>query len=202
MVRGVMRRSLTVSAMLVIPAMVGLAAVSDTFIRLLLTDKWLPSVIFMQILCIGHAASALTAPNLVAIKAMGRSDIYMKLEFVRRVIMLIVLLITVFAFDTVEAMAYSFTLSSWIDVIICTIPCGRLLGYGFISQLRDSWKAILASAVMGAAVWAAGLLAIPLFLKLIVQIVTGTLVYIIISWLLKSEGFMYALNLLKGMKKA
>lgn len=200
--KGILRRSLTISALLIIPAMIGLSAVSDTFIRLLLTDKWLPSVVFMEVLCIGHAASAITAPNLVAIKAMGRSDIYMKLEFVRRVLMLAVLAITVFAFDFVVAMAYSFALSAWIDAIVCAIPSGRLLGYGVVKQFKDMWKNILAAVLMGIAVWAVGLAAIPLFLKLVVQILTGIVVYILLCRLLKVEGFMYALNMIKGLRKS
>lgn len=200
--RGILRRSLTLSAMLVVPAMMGLAAISETFIRLLLTDKWLPSVAIMEVLCIGHAASALTAPNLVAIKAMGRSDVYMKLEFVRRVAMLVVLLITVFAFDSIMAMAYSFTLSCWLDVLLCSLPNGRLLGYGLEKQLKDVWKTIVASALMALLVWAVGLLAMPLAAKLLVQVLTGVAVYIIMCWVMKVEGFLYALNIIKGVRKA
>lgn len=199
--RGILHRSLTLSAFIITPAMIGLSAVSDTFIRLLLTEKWLPSVVFMEVLCIGHAASALAAPNLVAIKAMGRSDIYMKLEFIRRVIMLAVLVITVLCFDSALAMAYSYVLSAWLDTVICAIPCGRLLGYGVMAQFKDIWKTILASVVMGAAVWTVGLLTMPLFLKLVVQIAIGVIVYIILCRLMKVESFLYILDHLKQMKK-
>ena len=199
---ALLRRSLTLSALLVLPAMMGLAAISDTFIRLLLTEKWLPSVAIMEALCVGHAASAMTAPNLVAIKAMGRSDIYMKLEFVRRVAMLLVLLITVFAFDSIMAMAYSFTLSCWLDVLLCSLPNGRLLGYGLKKQLKDVWKTIAAAAVMAVAVWAVGLLAMPLAIKLLVQLLVGVIVYIMLCWVLKADGFLYALNMIKGLRKA
>ena len=199
---ALLRRSLTLSALLVLPAMMGLAAISDTFIRLLLTEKWLPSVAIMEALCVGHAASAMTAPNLVAIKAMGRSDIYMKLEFVRRVAMLLVLLITVFAFDSIMAMAYSFTLSCWLDVLLCSLPNGCLLGYGLKKQLKDVWKTIAAAAVMAVAVWAMGLLAMPLAIKLLVQLLVGVIVYIMLCWVLKADGFLYALNMIKGLRKA
>lgn len=155
----------------------------------------------MEVLCIGHAASALTAPNLVAIKAMGRSDVYMKLEFVRRVLMLLILAITVFAFDFVIAMAYSFALSAWIDAIVCAIPSGLLLGYGVREQFKAVAKTILASVLMGMAVWAVGLLAMPLFLKLVIQIVTGVIVYIILCRLMKIESFLYILDHMKQMKK-
>ena len=198
---GLLRRSLTVSALLILPAMIGLSAVSDTFIRLLLTEKWLPSVVFMEVLCIGHAASALAAPNLVAIKAMGRSDIYMKLEFIRRVIMLAVLVITVLCFDSALAMAYSYVFSAWLDTVICAIPCGRLLGYGVAQQFKDVWKNILAAVLMGVAVWAVGLLTMPLLLKLVVQIAAGVIVYIILCWLLKIDSFRYILDQMKQIKK-
>ena len=125
----------------------------------------------------------------------------MKLEVVRRVLMLAVLAITVFSFDFVIAMAYSFALSAWIDAIVCAIPSGWLLGYGVREQFKAVAKTILASVLMGAAVWAVGLLAMPLFLKLVVQILTGVMVYIILCWLMKIESFLYALNSLKQMKK-
>ena len=199
---GLLRRSLTVSALLIIPAMMGLAAISDTFIRLLLTEKWLPSVPIMEVLCIGQAASALTAPNLVAIKAMGRSDIYMKLEFVRRVAMLAVLLITVLLTNSIMAMAYSYTFSCWIDAVLCALPNGRLLGYGVGKQFGDVWKIIVASCVMSVTVWAVGMVFSHLALKLLVQILTGAIVYIILCWAMKIEGFLYALNMIKGLRKA
>lgn len=199
--KGMLRRSFTMSAMLIIPAMLGLSAISDTFVRLLLTEKWLPAVATMEVLCIGYAASALTAPNLVAIKAMGRSDIYMKLEFMRRILMLAVLLITVLAFDSIIAMAYSFALSAWIDTMVCSIPNGKLLNYGFIEQFKDVWRTLLAAVIMSVAVWAIGLLAMSLFMKLVVQILTGIIVYIILCLLLRVEGFSYALNIIKGLRK-
>lgn len=198
---GLLRRSLIISALLIIPAMLGLAAISETFIRLLLTEKWLPSVHIMEVLCIGQAASALTAPNLVAIKAMGRSDIYMKLEFVRRVAMLVVLLVTVFVSNSIMAMAYSYTFSCWLDVVFCALPNGRLLGYGFAKQFKDVWKSIMISCVMGVTVWAMGLVTMPLILKLLVQVSAGIVVYIILCWAMKIEGFLYALNMIKGLKK-
>ena len=111
------------------------------------------------------------------------------------------LLITVFAFDSIIAMAYSFTLSCWLDVLLCILPNGRLLGYGLGKQLKDVWKTIVAAAVMAVAVWAVGLLTMPLLLKLVAQIATGVIVYIILCWLMKIESFLYILDHMKQMKK-
>jgi O-antigen/teichoic acid export membrane protein len=65
--------------------MVALAVVAEPFIVVLLTAKWLPSVVYMQWICLGFASIPLVSSCLVAIKAMGRSDVYMRLELVRRI---------------------------------------------------------------------------------------------------------------------
>lgn len=199
--KGILRRSITMNAMLVFPAMAGLAVIAEPFVRVMLTDKWLPSVPYMQILCIAHASIALTTPNGLSISAMGRSDVYMKMEFLRRSIMLIQLILTVVIFDSVVAMAYSYAISVWLDAVISAIPNRHFLGYGFLQQARDLWKIIAASALMALAAWAVGLLPMHPALEMLVQIVTGAMVYIIICLALKVETFHYALNLIRKKGK-
>ncbi len=199
--KGILRRSITMNAMLVFPAMAGLAVIAEPFIRVMLTDKWLPSVVYMQILCIAHASIALTTPNGLAISALGRSDVYMKMEFIRRSIMIAQLILTVLIFDSVVAIAYSYAISVWLDAAISAIPNRHFLGYGFLQQLKDLWKIIAASALMALAAWAVGLIPMHPALEMAVQIVTGAAVYIIICLALKVETFSYVLNLIKKKGK-
>ena len=103
----------------------------------------------MQIICIAQVPGIITSSNLVAIKSLGRSDIYMKLEFIRRALMLFVLALTVLLFDSVIAMAYSYALSAWIDVFIAAIPNKKLANYGIADQMKDSWKIFLAALDYG-----------------------------------------------------
>lgn len=200
--RAILGKTVGLGSLLVFPAMIGLAAVAEPLVRLVLTDKWLPCVPFMQIICIAQVPGIITSSNLVAIKSLGRSDIYMKLEFIRRALMLFVLALTVLLFDSVIAMAYSFALSAWIDVFIAAVPNKKLANYGILDQLKDSWDILLAAIIMGAVVYAMNYTPLPLLPKLCVQIVSGILVYIILCRLLKIESFIYALDMLKGLRKS
>lgn len=198
--RGMLRRSLTINAMLVFPAMAGLAVIVEPFIRLLLTEKWLPSVVYMQVLCIAHASIALTTPNALAISALGRSDIYMKMELLRRAIMIAQLILTVLIFDSVQAIAYSYAISVWLDAVIAAIPNKRFLDYGFGSQLRDIWKIIVAASIMALASWLAGLIPMHPAAEMAVQIFIGILVYITACIVLRIESFDYVLGIIKKKK--
>ena len=144
----------------------------------------------------------LTSANLVVVKALGRSDILMKQEVLRRVLMIIVLLITVFAFDSVVAIACGFLFSAWLDAFITSIPVKKLLGYGFADQARDMWRSALAALIMGAAVAALNLLNIPDAAKLVIQIVTGAAVYAAACAVMKVESLMYILNMFRKHRSA
>lgn len=138
-VRAMLRRAQTMGEFVIFPAMVGMSAVAEPMVRLLLTEKWMPCVIFVQVLCIAEMQTPITSANLVAVKALGRSDILMKQELLRRTLMIIVLLITVFVFNSVEAIAYGFLFSAWLDAIITSMPVKQLLDYGFADQAKDMW---------------------------------------------------------------
>ena len=183
-----LRSAVTMGAYVIIPVMFGLAAVSEAVVRLLLTEKWLPCVPYMQWLCIANAAVPIISSNLIAIKASGRSDIYMRLEVVRRVVMLVILMISVFVFQSVEAIAVSFCISNCLDAVISMIPAKRLIGYGIRDQVADLWKIILSSAVMFAGVYAMNLLPWNLGLLLAAQIVAGVILYLGVGALIHVEA--------------
>ena len=196
-----LRRAETMGAYVVIPVMLGLAAVSEGVVQLLLTDKWLPCVPYMQWLCIANAAVPITSSNLIAIKSSGRSDVYMGLEMVRRVVMLAILAVSIFAFQSVLAIAIGFCISSWVDAFISMLPAKRLLNYGAWAQLSDLWKIMFASAVMFVAVQAMNLLCWNHMVLLLAQMVCGVLVYIGSSFLLQVEAQKNLTTLMAKMRK-
>lgn len=200
--RRMMKRTVSLGSLLVFPAMIGLAIVAEPLVSLLLTDKWLPCVPYMQIVCVAQIPGLIDSSNLVSIKSMGRSDIYMKLEFVRRVAMLVILALTVIIFDSVIAIAYSYALCAWLDVIAVSVPNKKLIGYGIADQIRDTWDILLAAVIMGATVYLIGLAPVMPLIKLILQILGGVIVYIIACLVLKIDIFMYALDMIKKMFKA
>ena len=199
---SMLRRTKQLGAFVIFPAMLGMAAVAEPMVRLLLTAKWLPCVSFVVILCIAEAQVPLTSSNLVAVKALGRSDIYAKQEIIRRVLMLIVLAVSVLAFDSVVAIAVGFLISAWLDAFVTSLSVKDLLGYSFFDQMKDVWKSALTSVLMAGAVYALGLLHLPLLPGLILQVAGGCLVYITFNLAIKNESLLYILNLLKGRKAA
>lgn len=179
----------------------GLAVVAEPFITLLLTEKWLPCVPYMQIICIGHASYSISSANLTAIKAIGRSDIYMKLETIRRIVMLAILLISVFCFNSIIAIVIGFAISSWIDVAIIMVPVKKLLGYGFIELVKDVWKVLLAVLIMSVAVYFIGLIKLPTIAVLCLQIIFGVIVYVLACFIIKEKSFFELLAFIKNKGK-
>lgn len=182
-----LRSSVTMGSYFVIPVMFGLAAVSESVVRLLLTEKWLPCVPYMQWLCVSNAAIPIISSNLIAIKSSGRSDIYMRLEMVRRIVMLAVLSVSVFVFRSVLVIAIGCCISNWLDAVICMLPAKRLMDYGIGSQLTDHWKIIFSAAVMFVFVQWLNMLSWHIGLLLPLQILTGIIVYLVMGSILDME---------------
>ncbi len=196
--KTMLKRTISMGAFVIVPTMIGLACVAEPLIKLLLTDKWLPAAPYMQLICLAEASIIFTSSSLIAIKAMGRSDIYMKLEVVRRIVMLAILIGAVVIFDSVLAIAVSYALSAWLDAVIIAIPLKRLLGYGFFGMIKDNWKSLLASVLTGTIVLLIGLLSINLMLMLFIQVLAGVISYIALCLILKSDPFA---NILTAIKK-
>ena len=182
-----LRRAETMGAYVIIPIMFGLAAVSEAVVELLLTEKWLPCVPYMQWLCIANAAIPIISSNLIAIKASGRSDLYMRLEMIRRVVMLCILLTSILAFRSVEAIAIGFCVSTWLDAIIVMCPMKKLVNYGAGRQFADLWRILLIAIIMFMIVQSMNQLPWHCVTLLVAQIVVGMVTYIGFGYAIKVE---------------
>ena len=195
-VRAMTRRAIKTSSYIMLPLMVGLAVCAEPIVRILLTDKWLQAIFFLRVFCCSYAFYPIQTANLNAIKAVGRSDLFLKMEIYKKVIGLIAILITMFI--SVEAMAYSVLFTTVISMAINSFPNQKLLDYSFFAQIRDMLPQIGLSILMGAVVFLATLLPIPEWIKLLVQVIVGGVIYIGLSWLLKLDSFSYVLMTAKG----
>ena len=200
-VRKLMQKSMTTGALLVFPAMFGLAAVGEPFIRVLLTDKWIPCIVYLQLICFAEANIPISSSSLIAIKAIGRSDVYMKLEIIRRTVMIAILAGSLFCFNSVKAVAIGYVISAWVDVVIISVPVSKLIGYSLFDQIKDLWKIVLASVIMMGAVFTIGKLPLPMILSLIIQIMIGAIVYILACRTLRIDSYVFIKNTLFGMLK-
>ena len=198
-VRMMTRRAIKTSSYIMWPLMAGLAVCAEPLVRLLLTEKWLFCVPFLQIFCFSYAFWPIHTANLNAIKAMGRSDMFLKLEIVKKVVGVALIFATMW--HSVMAMAYSLLISALLSSFINSYPNKKLLGYSYLAQIKDILPAIALSAVMGGAVYCVSFIGLHDILTLAIQVVLGAGIYIVGSWLFKLESFGYLLSIVKGFLK-
>lgn len=195
------RNSIMISSYIVFPVMAGLAGVAMPLICLLLTEKWLPCVPYMQIYCFTLAFYPVHMCNLQAINAMGRSDIFLKLEIVKKGLGIGALLVAVFCFDSPIAIAMTGAFTTVISCFINAYPNKKLIDYSYFEQMRDILPSVAAAVVMLGAVLAVQLLGLGAFATLAVQIALGVAVYVAVSVIFRLEPFRLLLNMLKNKAK-
>jgi teichuronic acid exporter len=194
-VKNMMRRAIVTSSFMIFPTMVGLAVIAEPLVKLLLTDKWLPCVPFLQIFCIVYAFMPIHTANLQAINALGRSDIFLKLEIIKKTMGLFILAITVFY--GVYAIALGQVLSGIISSFINAYPNKKLLNYSYNEQWNDIYPSLILSLVMGIVVYSLKLLGLSALITLITQVCAGVIVYVVMAWIFKLECFKYLLSTVK-----
>ena len=197
-VRNMTRRAIKTSTFIMAPLMIGLAACSKEVVSLVLTDKWLPSVPYLQIFCFSYMIWPLHTANLNAIKALGRSDMFLKLEIIKKCIGLTLLLITMRI--SVLAMAFSLLISGVCSLIINSWPNRELFNYKMEEQIKDILPNIIMALVMGAVVYVIGLVDLPVIVRLIMQIVAGIAIYSFLSRITKNDTYYYCLGLIRHFK--
>lgn len=203
-VKSMMRRSIVTSSFIVFPIMIGLAVISKPMVILLLTEKWLPAVPVLQILCLNYAIVPIHTANLQAINAMGRSDIYLKLQILKVSIGVIILVI--FVRFGVIAIAISQVIYGIISSFVNAYPNKKLLNYGYGEQIKDILPSLLLSLVMGVIVYLVLYLGLTPLITMLIQILVGVVIYVGLAFIFKLECFTYlvqtVLSLLKTKRNA
>lgn len=195
-------RMLSLNCLVTLPILIGLAATAESIIILLFTSKWSSAVLFMQIMCLGNLATPIVTSVLVTLKAVGRSDVTLKVELVRRIAMIVVLLISVFGFKTLEAIAWGFVVSSFFDVVIVFFFMRNSVKISFDGFVRDLWKIVLSSVVMWWVTTLVELVCVPTWVLLSIQILVGVLVYVLMCFLLRIESFKILLEIITNRIKS
>lgn len=196
-VKSMTRRAIKTSTYIMAPLMMGLAFCATPVVRLVLTDKWLPCVPFLRIFCITYMFYPIHTANLNAIKAMGRSDLFLKLEIAKKIVGMALLLSTMWF--GVMAMAYSLLVSSVLSQIINSWPNRKLLNYGYLEQLKDILPGIALAVFMGCCVNIVTLFQLSNVVTLLIQIPMGAVIYIATSSLLHLESFEYLMDMTRPM---
>lgn len=183
--RRIYRKYLCLSAYLIFPLMVGLAAVSSPFINLVLTEKWEGVVILLQIVCFSYMWYPVHAINLNLLQVKGRSDLFLKLEIIKKIVGVVILVFTIPL--GVAAMCLGAVVASLIGLFINTYYTGKLIRVGFLIQMKDLFPALFYSLSMGALVYFLIGFIENDWLQLFFGIVTGAIYYMGISYVTHSK---------------
>lgn len=195
LIKDMTRNAIKMSVYIIAPLMMALAFCAEPIVRLFLTDKWLPCVPYLRIFCITYMFYPIHTANLNAIKALGRSDIYLRLEIIKKVVGLTILLA---AYRIgVMAMGYSLFLSNIISQLINSWPNKKLLNYRYLEQLKDILPGILLAVFMGGCMGLVSLLGLSDIVTLAIQIPLGLTIYLVCSALLKVDTFEYLWHVIK-----
>lgn len=193
------RRAIKTSTYIMAPLMLGMAFSADIIVKLILTDKWLACVPYLRIFCISFMFWPIHTANLNAINALGRSDLFLKLEVMKKCIGMVLLLSTMWFGPLV--MAYSLLASSVCSQIINSWPNRKLLDYGYLEQLKDILPGILSAFLMGICVWLIGMMPMPAVIVLILQVILGAVIFIVLSILFHLEAFTYLWGIITAFRK-
>ena len=194
-VKSMMRRTTKSVSLVICPLMIGLFVVAEPLTIVLLTEKWLPIVPFIRIMCISNMFKPLTIPNAEDIKAMGYSDITLKLEIIKKVIDIIILVVS--CQIGLIAIAYGVALYNFICIFINLYPNIKLLDYRIREQIADVLPSYLTSIVMGASIWWIGSLGYIPIVAVTIQVLLGAAVYVAVNRLFKVESMMYFLDIIR-----
>lgn len=194
-VKSMTRRSMKTSTFVIAPLLVGLAACGKSVISLLLTDKWLPSYPYMVVFCITFVFYPLHTANLNAIKAMGRSDLFLKLEVIKKIVGVILVVATMYISPL--AMALSLLVSSVISQFVNAWPNKKLMDYGYLEQVKDILPVFIIAAIMGGCVYCINFVYLHSVLTLLIQVPLGAVIYIGLAYLFKLEAFTYCVTMIK-----
>lgn len=188
-------RAMRISSFFLIPALFGLAAISDKLVIIIFSEKWAPSISFMQVICMISCSDILGMANYQAIKAVGRADTLLKMEFLKRPAMFAILIATMFISPL--AIAVGQLVYSILAFVVNAYPNRKYIGYPIWQQMKDVGKNFLISLVMAIVVYLLGTLGLNMYVSVVLQVVTGALLYYVMSRTLNKEDYGYVMNFVK-----
>lgn len=189
------RRAIQISSYIMWPLMIGLGVIAEPLVKVILTDKWLPCVPYMRIFCITYGLWPIHTANLQAVNAMGRSDLFLKLEIIKKSIGLAVLFISMQI--SPFAMACSLIVTDVIASFINASPNIRLLNYRYTEQLKDMLPSLFMACIMAIVIYPISWLNMSDIAIIALQIVAGAVVYLAESVITKQPALNYLLGVLK-----
>ena len=200
-VKRLARRALKTSTFLIAPAMTLFAFVAEPVVSLLLGERWLPCVPYLRMYCFVYALLPVHTTNLQVLNGVGRSDLYLRLEVIKKIIGIAALCFTVFVLRDLTAIVAGYVVTGIICTFVNAHPNKRVIGYSYLEQIRDILPAFALAIVAGALTYPIGFLGLPPLVTIILQSVSMAVVYLLLAKLFKVEEMAYLLGMVSKFRK-
>lgn len=181
------RKVIKVTMLITFVCMLGLAAVAKPMILILIGEKWLPAVKYLQIICFSGMLYPLHAINLNILQVKGRSDLFLKLEIIKKC--LAVIPISLGIFWGIEYMLWGSVLNGFIAYGLNSAYSADLINYPTNMQIRDILPSFTIAAVVSLMIWSITLFELNNYVTLLLQMVIGVLLYIVVLEKFKIEEY-------------
>lgn len=198
-VKVLLRRSIKTYGLLVFPVMIALIVMAKPVIILVLTEKWLPTLPFVQIFSLAYLLMPIQTANMQVITALGRSDLLLKMEIGKKVLEFAILIVSLMM--GVYAVAWGVVLYVMLSFFINLYPNRRLINYGYTEQFKDMVPMLLLSLVMGILMYIPSFYISSIWLLICTQIMIGVLSYSLMCYFFHIEAFVFVIELIKKYKK-
>ena len=191
------RKMLRVSAYLVFPVMMALAAMARPLVIVMISEKWTPCVIFLQILCFSAMWKPISSLNMNLLQVKGRSDLFLRITVAEKILLILVVVVTVPM--GIVAMCIGSVISAYFTLFINTFYTGKLIGVGFVSQMRDLFPSFVLSSLMGLTIYLISVYVNSYVLQIVVGVILGFGFYCGMSMLLNFMEFNYVKAIIEGL---
>lgn len=187
---------LRMSAYLIFPLMIGLLVLAKPLVLLILTDKWLPMVPLLQIMCIAYMWTPIMSIDSTIVNVKGRSDFFLKAEIIKKIAAIIILLLTI-PFG-IRTMCYGLIVYSFCDICIMSRYTYMVIHVSLMEQVKSLLPILILNIVMGVVVYLIILFVDQNILKMILGISFGFLFYIFFSYVFKYKELEFIFSIIKS----
>ena len=194
-VKNTTRYSIRFSSYIMSPIMFGLASVSEPLVRIILTEKWIGCVPMMQWFCLVFLFMPIHTANMQALKAIGRSDTFLKLEIIKKTIELLILLMVVWI--SVDAIIINMAILTTLFTAVNAYPNRKLLNYSYEEQIKDILPSVAMSFIMFVIILAFNYFFVwEDWITIFADTVIGTCIYTGLSIITNNNEYKYIINIL------
>lgn len=200
--KAILRKSISVGIFILAPVLIGFAAVAETFVYVVLTQKWLPCVIFIQISCLSYLTRPLETSCHQALLAVGKADLVFRILLIVDITNIALMLLSVFLCKSLMLTACGMLVATLISVLCFMRAAKTYFTYTYREQVKDLLPTLLISSIMYATAQFVARVVEMNLLGLILQILVGAVVYIAGAWLCKLDGFAYLVRTIRNRCKS